>query len=127
MLKQVGVLPGSAPRGKVCDLDAVLRHIDRHLDEPLRLEDLAVMTGLSVWRFATVFRQQMGIPPHRHVCHRRVQYAQHLLGQGVPVACVATLAGFYDQSHLSRHFKQACGMTPGQFRNQRRSTIALSA
>ena len=27
----------------------------------------------------------------------------------------ASEAGFYDQSHLSRHFKNVLGMTPGQY------------
>jgi AraC-like DNA-binding protein len=27
----------------------------------------------------------------------------------------ASEAGFFDQSHLSRHFKRLCGMTPGQY------------
>jgi AraC-like DNA-binding protein len=38
-----------------------------------------------------------------------------LLHEGLAPAHVAGAAGFYDQSHLSRHFKSVCGMTPGQY------------
>jgi AraC-like DNA-binding protein len=73
------------------------------------------MTGLSMWRFATVFREQMGIAPHRYICRLRVERAQALIREGVPAANAASEAGFYDQSHLSRHFKSFVGMTPGQY------------
>ena len=44
-------------------IQRVLRHIDEHLGQPLTLSDLAEVAGLSMWRFATVFRQQVGIAP----------------------------------------------------------------
>ncbi|MFN6992880.1 MAG: helix-turn-helix transcriptional regulator [Aquincola tertiaricarbonis] len=82
------------------------------MDERLRLEELAAHAGLSVWRLATVFRHHTGASPRRYICKARVRQAQALLDGGVPVASAAMQAGFYDQSHLSRHFKQLCGMTP---------------
>ena len=102
-------------RRRGCPLDHILEYIDGHLHEPLSLTQLAELAGLSVWRFATVFRQRMGQSPYRYICRRRVERAQQLLSQGVPPARVAGETGFYDQSHLSRRFKSLCGMTPGQF------------
>ena len=92
-----------------------LQHIEQHLGQPLSLAELAEVASLSVWRFATVFRQQMGLSPHRYICRLRVELAQTLIRAGMPPATVASEAGFYDQSHLSRHFKNLCGMTPGQY------------
>jgi len=92
-----------------------LGHIEQHLCQPLSLAELADMAGLSVWRFATVFRQQVGLSPHRYICRLRVERAQALIRDGVPPATAANETGFYDQSHLSRHFKNQCGMTPGQY------------
>jgi AraC-like DNA-binding protein len=92
-----------------------LQHIEQHLAQPLTLADLAGMAGLSVWRFATVFRQQVGTSPHRYICRLRVERAQALIRGGMPPATAASEAGFYDQSHLARHFKNWCGMTPGQY------------
>jgi len=92
-----------------------LQHIEQHLGQTLALAELAELAGLSVWRFATVFRQQMGLSPHRYICRLRVELAQALIRAGMPPATVASEAGFYDQSHLSRHFKNWCGMTPGQY------------
>jgi AraC-like DNA-binding protein len=96
-------------------IESVLRHIREHLNQPLTLSELAALTGLSMWRFATVFRQQVGVAPHRYICRLRVERAQALIRAGVPAANAASEAGFYDQSHLSRHFKSLIGMTPGQY------------
>jgi len=96
-------------------VDRVLRHIHEHLGQPLTLAELAELAGLSIWRFATVFRQHVGVSPHHYICRVRVEKAQTLIRKGVPAATAASEAGFYDQSHLSRHFKAICGMTPGQY------------
>jgi transcriptional regulator GlxA family with amidase domain len=101
-------------------IERALAHIHRHLGERLPLDDLAHVAGLSVWRFATVFRRHVGQAPHRYICTLRVRRAQALLDAGMPAACVASETGFYDQSHLSRHFKSVCGMTPGQYLAQPR-------
>ena len=110
----------SAARRSTRSLAPVLAHIAAHLDEPLSLDDLAAITGLSVWRFATVFRERIGMAPHRYVSLQRVRHAQALLRQGATLASAASESGFCDQSHLSRRFKRLCGMTPGQY--QARST-----
>lgn len=104
-----------AARRDTRSLAPVLAHIAAHLSEPLPLEGLAAITGLRVWRFATVFRERIGIAPHRHVSLQRVRHAQALLRQGAPLALAASESGFCDQSHLSRRFKRLCGMTPGQY------------
>lgn len=92
-----------------------LCHIERHFTDAVYLEELAVLAGLSVCRFVTVFRHQVGLTPHRFICHRRIHHAQALLREGVPLAQAASEAGFFDQSHLSRHFKNICGVTPGRY------------
>ena len=116
----MAMMQASAPakpsrRAKHRSLEPVLNYIEAHLGETLRLEHLAELSGLSLWRFATVFREHVGVSPYRYVDQQRVRRAQLLLLQRVPVARVASETGFYDQSHLSRRFKRLCGMTPRQY------------
>ena len=94
--------------------DAVA-YIEANFDKSVSLAELAEISALSVSRFATVFRQQVGLSPYRYLCGVRVRRAQVLLLAGVPGAVVATEVGFFDQSHLARHFKRFCGMTPSCF------------
>ena len=109
-----------APRSAAA-IQRVLQHIEQHLSQPLALTELAGIADLSVWRLATVFRQQVGVSPHRYICRLRVERAQQLMQRGLSAACAAAEAGFYDQSHLSRHFKMVCGVTPGQFLSSARA------
>jgi transcriptional regulator GlxA family with amidase domain len=93
----------------------VIAFMAANFAEPLSLAQLAALSKLSPPRFCAVFRQQVGMPPHQYLCHLRVVHAQSLLRQGMPPIEAAVETGFFDQSHLNRHFKRVCGLTPGQF------------
>jgi AraC-like DNA-binding protein len=89
--------------------------MEANFAEPLSLARLARVSNLGLYRFATLFRREMGMPPHQYLCHLRIRHAQSLLREGTSPATAAMESGFFDQSHLSRHFKRLCGVTPGRF------------
>ena len=81
-----------APARSAAAIQRVQRHINENLNQALSLTELADLAGLSIWRFATVFRQQVGVSPHRYICRLRLARAQALMRQGMPVAS-ATSSG----------------------------------
>ncbi|MET3623648.1 helix-turn-helix domain-containing protein [Burkholderia ambifaria] len=93
----------------------VLRTIDASFAQPLNLDTLAAVAGLSVSRFTARFRSETGLSPHRYLCLVRVRRAQDLLRAGLAPSVVATDVGFFDQSHLCRHFRRVLGVTPGDY------------
>jgi AraC-like DNA-binding protein len=103
-----------------------LAYIEANFDKTVSLAQLADLSALSVSRFATVFREQFGLSPYKYLCELRVRRAQTLLLAGVSGSVVATEVGFFDQSHLARHFKRLCGMTPSAFveRTQKKARSA---
>lgn len=101
--------------------------LDARLDCPPSLEELAAAVNLSPFHFARVFRQATGLPPHAWLKQRRLARARTMLRQGGAPLNVAFDLGFADQSHLSRQFKQAYGVTPGEYRRAcADSAISLS-
>ena len=73
-------------------------------------------TGWSRRHVTERFRRQLGLSPKAYARLLRFEHASSLLGEppaGRTLAEVATEAGYYDQSHLSRDFVALAGMTPG--------------
>jgi AraC-like DNA-binding protein len=89
--------------------------LDARIAETVGLDELATHARLDKFRLCRAFREEVGLPPHAYVTHRRVALAQELLSRGVSQAEVAARVGFYDQSLLHRHFKRVLGITPGEF------------
>lgn len=91
------------------------RLLDERFTETVDLEALAVHARLDKFRLCRAFREQVGLPPHAYVTHRRISLAAHLLARGMSQVEVASRVGFYDQSLLHRHFKRIIRLTPGAF------------
>ena len=92
-------------------------YIEGHLDEKIRLDGLAALTGLSTGHFARAFQQSVGVPPHTYLLRRRLEHVEHLLRETrTPLSEIALATGFSDQSHLARHFRRWAGVSPRQVR-----------
>lgn len=91
--------------------------LDASVPHGLSLADAGTRLGASPASLVRAFTRTYGLPPHRYLTGRRVDLARHLLLDGAPPAEVATRAGFYDQSHLTRHFTRMLGTTPTRYRS----------
>lgn len=91
-------------------------YLKAHYAESISIETLAQQVGLSPFYLIRSFRQQVGLPPHSYQRHWQLVQAKRSLHSDQPIAEIAIANGFYDQSHLNRAFKQAFGVTPGQYR-----------
>jgi AraC-like DNA-binding protein len=90
-------------------------YLTEHAAENVTLSELARLAGLSAFHLCRVFRESTGMTPHAYQTHLRVRRAKSLLGTGLPIASAAVAAGFYDQAHLTRYFKQVVGVPPGRY------------
>ena len=81
----------------------------------LGLAALAAEAGLSRFQFLRGFARDTGLPPHAYLIQRRLSLARHLIAQGTALADAAAGAGFADQSHMTRAFVRAFGVTPAQY------------
>ncbi|KAF1012043.1 MAG: Arabinose operon regulatory protein [Pseudomonas fluorescens] len=92
-------------------------YICAHCTEALKLEDICQAAELSPSYLIRAFKQHYGMTPHAFMVNRRIQVARAGLRRGELIADVALAAGFADQAHFQRTFKQHFAATPGQYRD----------
>ena len=98
----------------------VTRHVEAHLDRPIRNEELATLVRLNPSHFGRAFRNSFGEPPHEYVIRRRVERAQGLmLSTDAPLSQIALDCGLADQAHLTRLFRRIAGESPRAWRRAR--------
>jgi AraC-like DNA-binding protein len=82
----------------------------------VKLEDICSVVQLSPSYLIRAFKQHFGLTPHGYLTNCRIQFARAQLRRGREIAEVAQDAGFADQAHLQRVFKQHLAATPGHYR-----------
>lgn len=90
--------------------------IDHHLEENVRLNDIATAAGLPPLRLFRAFERATGMSPHTYQRQARIRFATGLIRLGHPLREVAAASGFADQAHLTRNFRRSLGVTPGAYR-----------
>jgi AraC-like DNA-binding protein len=89
--------------------------LDEHRFESFTLAEASRTLHVSPAQLVRAFTGAFGIAPHRYVLARRIDAARRALLDGEPAADVAARLGFYDQAHLTRHFRRHVGTTPARF------------
>lgn len=98
------------------DIDRVVRWVDEHLHEELRVEVLARRFGMSERNLRRRFGAEMGEPLAAYVQRGRLTRARTLLASsGKDVEAIAFACGFSDTRALSRFLKTHTGSTLKQF------------
>ena len=90
--------------------------------EQASLRELADAVGRHPTHVARVFRREYGLSVGEYARSLRLEWAATRLAlDDAPLAEVALEAGFADQSHFTRAFRRHTGVTPGRYRELRRS------
>jgi AraC-type DNA-binding domain-containing proteins len=111
---------------KPCDMSCKkeqpkLKIIREYLQEQflgkITLDQLERASKLSKFHIIRLFKEAFKIPPHTYQTLLRINYAKKELCRHRQLADVALEAGFYDQSHFCKVFKNYTGITPDKYQN----------
>ena len=91
-------------------------YLDAFFQQSVTSAQLERVTGLDRYSMARAFRRHFGTSPYRYLTMRRLDQVRTTLRTSASLAEAALEAGFADQSHMNRHFKQAFGLSPGRWR-----------
>lgn len=101
------------------ELSPVIRHIEQHYAESIVMSEMAALAGLSATHFNRRFQQLLRLTPTGYLRTVRIQAARHLLNATrQDLANIAVGTGFTDQSHFTRCFREATGLTPAEYRRR---------
>jgi len=89
--------------------------LDERVVDGLTLDEAAGLVHAHPAHLVRAFSTAYGIAPHQYLNSRRVDRARRLLLDGRSPGEVASATGFFDQSHLTRHFRKLVGVTPGRY------------
>src|SRR3954464_3614329 len=98
----------------------VRAYIDSNLHRTIHIRDLSGVARRSPAHFSRKFKLALGVSPHAYVVRRRLERACHLMMTSAEALSeIALSAGFSDQAHLCRLFRQAFGQSPANWRRER--------
>ena len=119
-LERAARRPTSPPIANRAAAVRARHYIEAHLDAAFSLADLEAATGHGRWQLSRDFRAMFGTSPYRYLVLRRLDRARGMMLAGRSIVEAALGSGFADQSHLSRMFKRAFGLTPDVWRHAQR-------
>ena len=86
------------------------------------LKELAGISHMSRSAFALSFKDQVGTPPLEYLIKWRMSLARDALGRGThSISELARATGYQSESAFSTAFRRVVGLSPRQFRDERRS------
>ncbi len=98
-------------------LRRVTELVHAKFEDELSLDEMPESAGLSTAHFSQMFRKSTGESPRQFVLRHRVQRAKEMLRAAeVRMLDVAVACGFKTQQHFARVFRQLCGASPTEYR-----------
>lgn len=94
----------------------VIRYINEHFTEPLKLDDICSVFFVSKYHLIRKFKEYTNTTVYHYILSKRIVLARHLIRQGITVTSVAEQCGFSDYSNFYKAFTAKVGMTPAQFK-----------
>jgi len=84
------------------------------------LSELESISNCSKFQLIKSFKTIFGITPHQYLLLIKVKNAKNLLSKGLSCVDTSLACGFYDQSHFTRNFKKAFGISPSNYLSGKR-------
>ncbi|MGZ4465028.1 MAG: helix-turn-helix transcriptional regulator [Nocardioides sp.] len=111
--------PLRAPGDVLVHLRRARDHADRHYAQPLDLETLAGIAGLSKFHFQRLFKATYGRTPAAYLSERRVERAQDLLrATNLTVTEICHAVGYSSLGSFSSRFRELVGESPSRFQGR---------
>ena len=101
-----------------------IRLFETHVEDPLRIPDVAAAVSMSGRHFERLFKRETGQSPLRYYRHLRLAKArQRVLYSNDPLREIAAAVGYLTPAPMARHYQELFGVSP---KDERRLASGLS-
>lgn len=102
-------------------LEKLTAYIEENLAGDLTLTQLAAVSGFNSSYLSRIFKQKYGIGLSEFILRKRMELSrQLLLCTGEKVQTIAKKAGYQSSHSFSRTFRACMGMSPNEYREQKK-------
>ena len=106
------------------DIEMAVSYIHKNLFADMDIEVIASQCGLSVSRFKSKFKEQIGVTPHSYINALKIDTAKVFLkDESKTITEIAYVLNFSSSNHFASIFKKYTGCTPSEFRNHQYSNL----
>ncbi len=109
---------------KTDSISLCVNYLQKHIDKPLSLNDIASAVNLSVSHFASIFKKNTGFSIIEYFNHLKTQKAcQYLQFTDLRINEIADRLGIEDPYYFSRMFTKIVGTSPNKYRSRRKILV----
>ncbi len=99
-------------------LNNLITYIEDNLSDPLELEGLAKIAGMSKFHLSRMFKQEFGTSIYQYILTKRINRAVILLEADLSITEICDQTGFGSYPNFITRFKQMKGLPPLQYKNK---------
>lgn len=121
LLRVTNVSPEVTVRATRRECATAKWYIDTHFKEKLTLDTLAEVCGVNKYYLSHSFTSEYGIPPIQYLIKKRIEESRYLLAStDLPLGRIVQMLNFSSASYFTQMFRKAEGITPTEYRAQRK-------
>jgi two-component system response regulator YesN len=110
---------GQTLYGKAGIIQKVKKYLEKHYESNISLQDVSDEICLDKSYLGRLFREECGITVMGYLREIRIKKAKEFLGRGMNPSEVAEKTGFGDPAYFAKTFRQAVGVSPSRYRENK--------
>lgn len=107
------------PKGVSSEIFTCIQYINKHINEPISIQDVADFLGMSRAYTINRFKAELGFNIGEYITHARIQESKSLLKYtNKSLSEISTYLCYSSQSYFQNVFKKIVGCTPMEYRKR---------
>lgn len=109
-------------------IEDILNYIDRNCHKDISLDQVGEYANMSSYYLSKIFKKETGVNFVTYLTERKIEIAKDMLiNTDVPIINIALDLSYHEPNYFSKVFKKSTGLTPTEFRREKKKLAAAAA